>query len=217
MDKTLKVIGKASLSIKPDSTNVKFVLTKTKTNYEALIVEVDKDTNLLKDILVNLGFIRTAIKTKNFMIEPNYEQIKDNDGKYIDKLTGYKYIETINISFNKDHKLLTNILNEVAKTNLNPQINIEYSLKAENKLKADLLNKAVKDAKNKAKILAKAAGIILGDIISINYDNNSNLNLVTRPSTNDIRPLMMRNKQLDFEPNDITVNDFVTLLYEIRT
>ena len=217
MDKTLKVIGKASLSIKPDLTSIKFTLAKTKTNYEELIAEVDNDTNLLKDILVNLGFIRTDVKTKNFIIEPNYEQIKDNDGKYINKLVGYKYTETINISFNKNHKLLTNILNEVAKTKLNPQINIEYSLKAENRLKAKLVNEAVKDAKNKAKILAKAVGIILVDIISINYDNNSNLNLVTRPSTNDIRPLMMQNKQLDFEPNDITVNDFVTLIYEIRT
>ena len=82
MDKTLKVIGKASLSIKPDLTSIKFTLAKTKTNYEELIAEVDNDTNLLKDILVNLGFIRTDVKTKNFIIEPNYEQIKDNRQSY---------------------------------------------------------------------------------------------------------------------------------------
>ena len=73
------------------------------------------------------------------------------------------------------------------------------------------------DFKEKAKVLAEAAGVSLGDIVTIDYSWDE-LEIVSRPvercmmsAANDIAD----SYQMDIEPDDIEVSDTVTILWEI--
>ncbi|WP_368489693.1 SIMPL domain-containing protein [Clostridium sp. BJN0013] len=58
----------------------------------------------------------------------------------------------------------------IAKTQINPQLNVQFSVKDKTVASQKLLINVVENAKLKAKTLAKASGVILGDLISIDYN-----------------------------------------------
>lgn len=73
------------------------------------------------------------------------------------------------------------------------------------------------DSKEKAKVLAEAAGVTLGDIVTIDYSWGE-LEIVSRP----VERCMMSaangavdSYAMDIEPDDIDVTDTVTVVWEI--
>ena len=50
-----------------------------------------------------------------------------------------------------------------------PEFSIEYTIKNPEKSKNELLANAVKDSMGKANVLADAAGVVLGDIVTIDF------------------------------------------------
>ena len=216
MDKILSVEGKANISIKPNITILEFELEGKNRNYDELVKELAFNSNQIKDILVNLGFIRTDVKTTYFSIDPDFEEIRDNN-IYKKNFIGYKYKEVLKIKYNNDNNLTSNILEEIANSNINPKIDIKYEVKDKTKAINEALSEAVKDAKGKAKTIAKAAGIELGEIININYGKieryDKNLE-ITPFKTRSL--LSVNHLSLDIEPDDIDIFDQVVVIYSIK-
>ena len=113
------------------------------------------------------------------------------------------------------------ILYALANCPLNPEFRIAYAVKEPEAAKNTLLSKAVKDAMEKAEVLAGAAGVTLKGIQSIDYSWGE-INFEVRP----MRGEMMMEKRMvpmaamdsydmDIEPDDIEVSDTVTVVWEI--
>ena len=216
MDKILSVEGKANISIKPNITILEFELEGKNRNYDELVKELTFNSNQIKDILVNLGFIRTDVKTTYFSIDPDFEEIRDNN-IYKKNFIGYKYKEVLKIKYNNDNKLTSNILEEIANSNINPKIDIKYEVKDKTKAINEALSEAVKDAKGKAKTIAKAAGIELGEIININYGKIERYDKNLEITPFKTRSLLCVNLlSLDIEPDDIDIFDQVVVIYSIK-
>lgn len=210
MERTIVVSGKANLNIEPDLIRMSLLLTNKLEKYEEAINEVSVLTSQLKDILVNLGICRNDIKTHIFSVEPYYQN-KDNN--YV--LSGYKYRNELIFKFKKDKKLLSDIVNEVALSNINPFINISYELSNKDKIKDKLIALAVKKAKSEAKTIAKAANVALGEIIKINHVT-ANLDFGVNTLRSEGVSALSKSINLDIEAENINIKDEVEVVFLIK-
>ncbi len=221
MEKTIKVTGKGNLAIKPDQILLKLQLTEVEETYEKAIQASAINVNEVKDILENIGFDRKELRTSFFNIDSEYESYRDDRGNYKSKFIGYRYKQDLNYKFDIDNKLLGKVLYALSKSNCNAKINIVYTIKDTEKAKNDLLKNAIEDSKMKALILTESAGVSLGEIINIDYSWNT-IEFYSNPFGS--RDLIMYDKccssegsiDVDIEPEDINVNDNVTIIWSIK-
>ena len=73
------------------------------------------------------------------------------------------------IEFPADNKRLGVVLYALAQAPIQPEFEINYTIKDTERAKNELLGKAIADSKRKAKVLTEAAEVSLGDIILIAY------------------------------------------------
>ena len=105
---------------------------------------------------------------------------------------------------------------------MRPEFRLSYTVKDPEAAKNELLGNAVMDARVKAGVLTKAAGVALKDIQSIDYSWR-NITFEVQPMN---RMLMAEeccdsaitesgSYDMDIEPEDIEVSDTVTVVWEI--
>lgn len=89
------------------------------------------------------------------------------------------------------------------------------------KAKNQLLKNAIQDSKEKANVLAGAAGVTLGDISLIDYSWGE-MEFISRPmeSVFEEQILCCKSEEsgaydVDIEPDDINVSDTVTVVWKI--
>jgi uncharacterized protein YggE len=79
-----------------------------------------------------------------------------------------------------------------------------------------LLDEAVKDARKKATIMANAAGVKLGNILSINF-NWSEIHFNSKLTYSDYsdRSMLLEESNVPDNPDDIRASDTVSVVWEI--
>ena len=217
--RTVRVTGKGNMKIRPDLTRVTVTLTEVCREYAEALKRSSEDTERIKDILSAFGFERADLKTLNFSVDVEYEGYTEN-GAYKQRLVGYRYRHTMKVEFASDNERLGKVLYALANSELCPELNIGYTVKNQEAAKNELIGKAVSDAKEKAAALARASGVTLKDIQTIDY-SLSGINMEVRPMNSVMAKRNMsadcaeESYSIDMEPDDITVSDTVTVVWEI--
>ncbi len=217
--RTIRVTGKGNIKIRPDMTRITITLTEVYKEYTEALKCSSEDTEKMKDLLSKFDFKRTDLKTLNFNVDTEYEGYTE-DGAYKQRLVGYRYRHTMKIEFDSDNDRLGKVLYALANSELQPEFNICYTVKDREAAKNELLGKAVADAKEKAAVLTQAAGVILKDIQTIDYSWGE-LNMETRPMNRMLAAKAVsadiadESYAIDMEPDDISVSDAVTVVWEI--
>lgn len=219
MERTLKVTGKGNVKIKPDLTIIQLSFTGVGKEYAETLEKSVGDVAEIKDMLIQLGFNKNELKTTYFNVNSEYESYKDEKGNYCSKFVGYRYNQTLKFSFDIDNKILGKVLFALSRVKTHPKFDIIYSVKNVEEAKNLLLKDAVKDANNKADIIAKASNVELGSILNIDY-SFINIEFSSRMINSDCA--MLYNKcssvgsyDIDIEPDDIEASDSITLIYAI--
>lgn len=215
--KTITVTGKGLLKIHPDVTRVIIELTGIKRDYGEAILLSSKLTKDLQNLLQPLGFAPTEIKTLSFSIEPERESYKEND-EYKTRLAGYRFTHSVKIEFDSDNHRLSEILYALGHSSIHPEFSLAYTVKDPEAVKNRLLAKAVEDAKIKAGVLAKAAGIRIGELVHIDYSWGK-VDFEVRP----VQDVCFESCgmapageiSMDIEPDDMEAEDTVTVVWEI--
>ena len=127
-------------------------------------------------------------------------------------------MENASREFDLDIRMLGVTLGAIAGCEAKPDFNIKFSMKDPSAVSEQLLDNAIENAKWKATILAKSAGVKLGEIQRIDY-NWSELHLY--PQTDyQLDNLMVCEAAaplaMDIEPEDIKVNDTATIVWAIE-
>ena len=216
--RTIRVTGKGQMKVHPDTTRITIDLERVCKEYGDAVEASATDTEALKDELVPFGFDRKDLKTLHFDVSPEFEHYEENK-TYKSRLVGYKYTHTMKLEFPSDNKLLGRLLFALGMCRLKPEFRISYTVKDPEAVKNQLLEKAVRDAVDKVVVLAKTAGVHLGDIQNIDYSwgrveyevqcMDKMLDCVAMPTGSD-------SYDLDIEPDDINTEDTVTVVWEIR-
>lgn len=218
MKRTIKVTGKGKLSVKPDLIQLSLDLSDVQDTYEAALEQSSKQTEELRICFEGLGFARTDLKTVSFNVDTKYESYTDENRQWKQKFVGYEFRHALKLEFDADNDLLGSVLYALAKCSVSPEFNIRYTVKDPESAKNELLAKAVADSKEKALVLAAAAGVVLDEIISIDYSWGE-INIMSQP----VNRMLACAKEtsdaagynIDIEPEDINITDTVTVIWEI--
>jgi len=192
-------------------------------NFEALEIDYDKSMergaemlNSLREAVISAGHDGKELKTTNFNINTKYESYRVKDD-YKQRFIGYRCSHGLRLEFDIDMKKLGITLGAIAKCQAKPNFNINFSVKDQNAVSEKLLESAIENAKMKAEILTKSAGVKLGAIQKIVYSwrdvhfySSSNVDM---DSCSDM--ICTASAMEEIEPEDINVNDTVTVVWAI--
>lgn len=219
MEKYIRVTGKGQVAVKPDLIRLMLTLEGIREKYEDTLEESAKQVELLKECFEKLGFAGTDLKTQHFNIDTVYEGYQDENRVWKNRFMGYKFIHNMKIEFEADNTRLGQVLYGLAQAPVSPEFHINYTIKDTEAVKNKLLGKAVEDSKAKAAVLAEAAGVALGELISVDYSWGEK-SFVSEPMNRSM-PLMKDSRlttggyNMSIEPDDINVSDTVTVVWEI--
>ncbi len=217
--RTIRVTGKGSVSVKPEITCLKITFEGIYKDYEETVKQSAEKTKLLREAIEKSGLPGEDLKTKDFSIDSEYESYRDYNNDYKKRFIGYKFYHRTEIQFPNDNKLLGRILYELSVCSVKVEFSIDYTVKDKDAVKREVLKRAVENSRLKAEIMTTAAGVILGEVQSIDYSWGE-INIRTSP----IEMLQMSSKSIlaepsydiDIEPDDIDVADTVTIIWEIK-
>lgn len=151
-EKTISVTGTATTQVKPDELQIQFgVETQEKTAKDALDANSEA-MNKVVDAIKNAGIIDSEISTSSLNIYPIYDSIQEKEtGRYTQELVGYRVSNILRVETTKLDQAASIIDNAVA-AGVNRVDSVYFTLSPQTsaKIKDDLLDKAVVNAKSKA-------------------------------------------------------------------
>lgn len=215
MERTIRVKGKGKISVKPDTIKITIKAEGLCWNYDETIEQSTQDTRILRDTLKNAWLDPKNLKTTYFSIDSKYERYRDKNDDYKEKFVGYEYNHRAYIEFNNDNKILGKVLYELAHCDVKVKFDINYTVKDKEKVKNDLLEKAVEDSTTKAKVLAKASGVKLKEILNIDYSWGE-IDIYSSPMDDLMVCEAKSSYDIDIEADDIDVQDTVTITWTIE-
>ena len=216
MNRVIRITGTGNIKVKPDMTRVTMTISDMDKQYEkALAISAQKSESLRK-IVSELGFSASDLKTVSFDVKVENTSYRDRNDNWRERFAGYRVNHCLKIEFESDNALLGKLLGAVAGCMAKPQFNISFFVRDAEGAKNLLLGNAIKDAKQKATVLAGASGVVLKEIQSIDYSWGE-LHFESRPqmmgtaSEETYGDLMM-----DIEPDFIDATDNVTVVWAIE-
>lgn len=212
--RTIRVTGKGNLKVKPDTTRLMITLNGVYPEYAETINRSTAETEALRELLVEVGFNSSAMKTLSFDVDTEFESYRDENNDYKRRFVGYKFTHTLKVDFPSDNELLGKTLFTLSRSNLAPEFRISYIVADPEAVKNELIGKAVEDAMKKAEVLAKAAGLTLGSIQTVDYSWGE-INMEVRPMDDMLMSPCAGRCEMDIEPDDIDLSDTVTVVWEI--
>lgn len=217
MERKIRVTGKGKISIKPDLIRLNIKASDVLKKYEDCINKSSKSIKELRKIIENSELNPNDLKTTEFSVDTEYKSYYEND-IYKREFQGYKYVHNLYINFPNDNDLLGKVLYELSKSKTDYELSINYTVKDIESAKNKLLAKAVEDSKTKASILAKASGVLLGEIISIDYSWDE-IEIYSNPIDDfaiNAAQSFDSKIDIDIEADDIDLVDTVTIVWEIK-
>ena len=220
--RVIRVTGKGFIKLKPDLTIVNIALEGCHKAYEDTLRKSSEDTELLKDLFEKLGFARDDVRTRAFNVNPKYESYQTKAGNWKERFVGYSYNHSLKVEFDSDNEKLGKILYALAHAKeIAPDFSIAYAIKDKEAAKNLLIARAVEDAKAKAAVLAKAAGVKLMNIQSIDYswgEVSFELPMARYGKRMTMADGACENGSayaMDIDPEDIEESDTVTVVWGI--
>ena len=206
MDKILKVKGFGEVAVRPEEIAVCLTISKVDKNIQSAIsgVELEKRT-VIKDA-ISIGLKKENIIFSGYNVRQEYEYVQN-----LRKYRGFKVTEIVEIKFDFDTNLLGNLIQTIS-SHIAPVLSV-YFLADRKNYEDLLLEKAVEDAENRAKILAKASKTKLKGIKHIFYGVNDEATV----SYEQTEGALMKSASFnDVSVDDIKFYDTVVVEWEIE-
>lgn len=215
--RTLKVQGKGEVSVTPDICKYSMLLTTKNCDYSSAYNVLNIEVDNLRKRLINIGISAEEIKTSDYSITAVTAYSRE-EGKH--RPDGYQGTHRLSVKVPLEKERMNTVFNVLAYGNeLDPSckssISLSFGISDPEAVKKQLLRNAVAVAKTNAETIADAAGIKLGQIASIEY-GWSEVRFYNEPDY-DASPCCeaLGPCPPDIQPNDMSTNDTVTVIYEI--
>ena len=206
--KTITVNGEATLNFKVNYIYVYLDVNHEFNNYDECIRDSELVSSRVSDLIESAGFKKKELKLTSFNITPVIERYNENN-VYKTRNMGFKYSKNYKLGMKYDLVKLGKLLEALESNDDKITFNLSFALKDNNMAKDEVLKRAIKNANDKAKFIAKETKLKIKDIENIEYHavNNNyerNANIAT-----------LRGVQ-DFNPEDIRVSDSVRITYSVE-
>ncbi len=220
---TISFSGHGEVNAVPDIANVYFTISKdarTAKDAQAAVAVIEKKA---LDFLKSKNVGEKDIKTSNASVYPKYEGSclgvagslgTWNCNNYKQMLVGYTASESITVKIRNvdDSGSIMQGLGGLGVTDLNGP---NFAIDNEDSLKAQARKKAIDDAKEKAKVLAKDLGVRLGKISSFTESGNYYPIMYGKAAMFD-SAVSSAPAPAEIPKGENTISSDVTITYEIR-
>jgi uncharacterized protein YggE len=163
---TISVTGEASVSVPPDLAQIDAgVSTEAKTAREA----AEANNAAMGKVLLALkgaGIKEKDFQTSRLSLQPQYAQNRGGPNA----ITGYRASNHVTVKL-RDVAKVASMIDLVTAAGANELGGINFMVSSASKLLDDAREQAIADARRKAEIYARAAGVTLGSPVSISEDN----------------------------------------------
>ncbi len=167
-ERSITVTGEATVSVAPDSANIRLgVTSQGKNAREASEANARQMTNVLAAIK-EAGVADRDVQTSRLSLQPQYEQGKAGPAR----LLGFQVTNQVSIRIREIDKF-PGILDRGIAAGANEMSGIEFVVSEQSKLLDQARDDAVADARRKAELYARAAGVKLGPVTSITEEGSS--------------------------------------------
>lgn len=204
MERTIQVVGRSELNIPPDSVEFSLTLETRDSNYQEVLKKHQMRKSKLVESLVNSDFDEKELKTTSFSVRPIYQYV---DGKEV--FDTYQAYESLTMVIDNQSELINRVLNALEESNEDVKFQMRYMVKDRGVWEKELLTSAMNHSYENATILAQSIGKKVGDAIQISL-GNTNLNFYS-PTVLEAREIAM-----DFTPQDITLSEQVSVIWEMN-
>ena len=213
--KTIRVTGTAQLKLRPDVTVVTMTLQGTEREYSKALNRASREAETLRDVLERLSFQREELKTLAFHVNAEYEGYEEA-GVWKQRFKGYRFEHMLKVSFDSENKRLGEVLTALANAEVCPMLQLSYTVKDPETAKKALLTQAVADAREKAQLLAVAAGAKLKELQSVDYSSGEVRFDACPTHMLDAAMSAKGRIEMNLEPDEITITDHVTCVWEME-
>ena len=168
LDKLISVTGDAVTAVAPDRVTIRLgVATQGDTARKASEANAKTMTAVLAAIKA-AGVEDNAIQTSRLSLQPHFEQTKNGPPH----LAGFHASNDITVKL-RDLGKLSGLIDSAVAAGANEMSGIEFSVSDRSKRLDDARAQAIEDARRKAEIYAKAAGVVVGRPVSITENMTS--------------------------------------------
>jgi len=211
---TFQVSGSSEGYYAPDMAQVTFsVISEAETVSEVTNSNSTK-MNQVITAMKEIGVSEDDLQTREFNLRPRYEYHDDNDNGSRRVLVGYQLTQSLVARLHDLDKVGT-ALSRGTTAGANDVTNLAFSIEEDEKIRKELREKAITDAKEKAAVLEDQVGFKLGKIINFNESGGS---YIPRPlfqeSYNYKQEGNAPDVNIESGTNKMEIN--VTLTYELQ-
>lgn len=217
MNNTIHVTGRGTVLVVPDVTRLEVTVDRVYKDYEEAYLKAKENSKWICEILEYNGKPAKIAKTIRMDISEHTHSEYDSSGHHIGYVVdGYSLDQKVRIDLDIDNVLLNKIIRGIGKFVESAEIHIGYTVRNPRPSQLRMLEKAVKDAKEKAEIMAQALGYQLGSVIDINYGYQEiHVYAEARNIHSNAEATACTSDSLDITPEDLSVSDNVQVKWEL--
>ena len=212
MERTLVITGKGKLSVNPDLAIIKFPVSTQDMDYGTTVNELNILVERLRVAIESLGIERKELKTEDFrVITLNRWNKKTEQNEFLGYQTQHDLI--LEVPFN--NSLVNKIVSNVVKLDSSIRFNIRFGVQDKGSCLQSLIENAIINAKEKAKIISAASDVSLKEILNINYSfSDVYFHSNTLYESNAL--MCSETSAPDITPSDIDMAENVTITWRIE-
>lgn len=214
--------GKATVTAPSDVTVVRFDITGRAKDYGKAVQEMTDCTVRLKDAIERSGITRESLKTSNLCVSQAYSKRKigvDEDGRdmYKEYPDGFVYDQELSLEFPNDNKKLADVLGRIMRMDITPRIRFSFRNSDMETLKNWALQEACRHAKEEAEAIVQSVGSKLGKLLSVDRNFSTYEGIQDYTDCKMLAsPIYDDGFSLDIDPEDTSVEESVTMVWEIE-
>ncbi len=164
LTRSISVSGLGEVSAKPDQASITVGVTTQAKEASAALADNTQKMQAIFEAMASLGIVDENIQTSNFSVNPRYA--RSNDRQTPPEVIGYQVSNTVRMT-TTDMDALGTVLDRLVTIGANQINGIQFGFRDPTTLQNQAREKAVTDARAKAELFAKAAGVNLGDVLVI--------------------------------------------------
>lgn len=158
---SITITGTGKITSAPNIATTQVGLVTEKSDAGAAQSENSQKMNKLIAALQGLGIAQADLKTTQYQVYPKYSY----DAKAGSTITGYSVSQNVEVKI-RDLQKISAVLAAAAAAGSNQVSGIAFTIDDQKKLEAEAREAAIKDAKEKAEVLADQLGVELGRVVS---------------------------------------------------
>jgi len=207
-ERIIQVEGRSELRVPPDLAIIKCRLAFFAVGYRESQNGLNERVALIRGVAPGLRLSPDDFKTSEFEIDRTYQELDDKR-----KIYGYRSTHLLRLELPLDMKRINAVVAACAGSGAEPEIDVIFTVKDHEPIRLELMSAAIQTARQRARKLADAAGVKLGEVKRIDYGT---FDVRVTSYQYDMSEVQLCDGGPALNPGDLDASDKVTVTWLIE-